>query len=72
MYLHLEIEAQCIGCCYKEALTDLDKALKIGPENVFALENRGAVHRMLSNYYQALIDLEKALEIDPQDVLLDV
>ena len=44
---------------YNQALNDLDKALKIDPDNVFAPNGRGETRRMLKSYNEALIDLTR-------------
>jgi tetratricopeptide (TPR) repeat protein len=53
---------------YARALTDLDMALKIRPDYVNALMNRGDIHNY---YYQidydlAISDYERVLELDPK------
>ncbi|CAG8626464.1 15109_t:CDS:2 [Cetraspora pellucida] len=49
---------------YNEALIDLNKALKLDPNNSFALRCRGQTYYMQKKYKESLIDLNKSLEYD--------
>ena len=50
---------------YEEAITLYDKALEIDPNDVVALNNRGAALDTLGKKQEALASLNKALTIDP-------
>ena len=46
---------------HKQAIADYDQALKLQPENVNALNNRGLAHFELQDYEQAVADFSKAI-----------
>jgi tetratricopeptide (TPR) repeat protein len=48
----------------KAALEDCNAALKLEPENLYALANRGSAHRLLGQYAEAVADYERALKLD--------
>lgn len=52
---------------YRGALEDLDRAIEISPNYVWARENRGFVHESLRNWEQAAEDYRVALRRDPGD-----
>lgn len=52
---------------YKEALADLNGALKINSSNVMALESRGETYYKINRYEKACEDLSQLLEIDPDN-----
>ena len=55
---------------YQEAIEWYDKALKIDPNNVFALNNKGLALSNLGKYEEAIEWFDKALKIDPNMFLL--
>ena len=51
---------------YKKALADLNKVLKLDPNNADAYYNRGTIKsRYLKEYKAAILDFNKVIEIDP-------
>src|SRR5215831_17417867 len=48
------------------AMEDLDRALTITPEYVFAYDDRGDIHRLRGELDQALEDYSHAIRIDSQ------
>lgn len=50
----------------KDALADLDQALKLNEEYVKALIKRSEIQLLLKNFEEAVRDLEKAKQIEPQ------
>ncbi|WP_278471124.1 tetratricopeptide repeat protein [Gimesia maris] len=48
-----------------EAIKTLDEALKLKPDLVIALVNRGLIHESQQNYSAAIADYKKAIEIEP-------
>lgn len=53
---------------YKNALSDLDKAIRLRPNFTSAVTERGLAWRMLGQYEKAFADYENAITIDPPDV----
>jgi tetratricopeptide (TPR) repeat protein len=51
----------------KEALFDLNKAIKLNPEKSKAYNNRGCVYKYLGKKAAALADFAKAIKLDPTD-----
>jgi tetratricopeptide (TPR) repeat protein len=52
---------------WKQAMTDLDRALHLDPNIAFAYNNRGwARYELNKNDDAALTDLNKAIEMDPK------
>jgi len=49
----------------QEALQDFDKALKLNPTNIFALNERAGLHASFDRKEEAISDLNSVLEIDP-------
>ncbi|CAG8569793.1 7648_t:CDS:2, partial [Ambispora leptoticha] len=45
---------------YDQAMKDFDSAIRLDPENSFALKNRGDVYRMQRQSEQALSELNRA------------
>ncbi len=52
---------------YEAALIDLNRALDLNPELVWAIANRGAAYRWMGRFEESLADLNKAIEQDPND-----
>lgn len=48
-----------------EALRDLEKALKLAPDDSELLTNRAQVYRQFGQIAQALDDLNRAIELNP-------
>lgn len=44
---------------------DLDQALRLEPNNAFAIENRGVAHHMAGRYDAAIADYNTALRLEP-------
>jgi tetratricopeptide (TPR) repeat protein len=59
---------RCLGYLrqrqFDQAIADCNEALRLNPRNVFALDNRGDVHRERGEYGQALRDYTAAIAID--------
>jgi WD40 repeat protein/tetratricopeptide (TPR) repeat protein len=53
------------GSLYEEAIRCFGEALRVEPDDVSALQGRGAALRMRGRYDQALADLTRALDLDP-------
>ncbi len=53
---------------YDKAIADLDRAIELGPENVFALARRGEAWRMKGEHEKAFADLDRAIELNPNDL----
>src|SRR5438874_663745 len=51
---------------YKETLANLNKLLKIEPNNASTLKDRGLIYCMMRKYKESLDDLNKSLEIEQQ------
>ena len=51
----------------KKAIDCYDKALKLDPNNVMALSNKGAALANSGDLFNAVKTFDKALEIDPYD-----
>ena len=54
---------------YQEAIEWYDKALKIDPNNILALNNKGLALSNLGKYQEAIEWYDKALKIDPNNIL---
>ena len=52
---------------YQKMVVKYDNALKINPEDITALNNRGTALISLKKYREAMKCFEKAMEIDPRD-----
>ena len=50
---------------HTEALSDLEKALKIAPDDSALLTNRAQIYRQFGRSEQALANLNMAIEISP-------
>lgn len=50
---------------FSEGIEDLDEALKLEPEDAWALRHRGAAKRRLGDVDEAIADLDLALQFDP-------
>ena len=50
----------------KEAIKIYDEILKLKPELVIILINRGQIHEALENYSAAIADYKKAIELEPE------
>jgi tetratricopeptide (TPR) repeat protein len=53
---------------YAAALADLNQALELDPDDVWAIAHRGATYRQMREYPAALADLDRALELKPNYV----
>lgn len=51
---------------YDPAVERYDTALKLFPQDINSLTNRGEIHLKLGRFEQAAADLEKAMELDPE------
>lgn len=51
---------------YKEALEEFTKELKLNPQNVDLLNNRGQVYLQLEDYNRALLDFSNGIKFNPQ------
>ncbi|RIB18040.1 hypothetical protein C2G38_2185735 [Gigaspora rosea] len=51
----------------KQSLADLNKSLKINPNNADALRSRGVTFYLVKRYKESLTDLTKSLEINPNN-----
>lgn len=54
---------------YYEAITLLDKALKIDPNNIYALMNRGVDKSLTGDYKGAIEDYSRIIKIDSDNTL---
>lgn len=52
---------------YKNANNDFTRAIRLNPNNSFALFYRGTTHFLLGKYKKAILDFNKALEFDSTD-----
>ena len=52
---------------YEEALADYNRSLKIKPDDLAALTNRGTTYAHLEEYEKALADFNRFLEIEPNN-----
>jgi WD40 repeat protein/tetratricopeptide (TPR) repeat protein len=50
---------------YEQALKDLDQALSLDSNFVWAYSSRGTTYRLLNDYQQAIADFDYALKLDP-------
>src|ERR1043166_1527131 len=48
-----------------QALADVDRAIRISPDYVFAYDNRGEIKRMRGEYDAAIVDFNMAIRLDP-------
>ena len=64
IFLHIGSALDRLGN-YTQAISYLDKALTLDPNDKFALEEKGVNLDNLGNYTQAISYLDKALTIDP-------
>lgn len=55
---------------YVEAITALDQAVRLDPNDLIAWHNRSKCHRALGNLEQALADIETCIRLRPRDVAL--
>ena len=53
---------------YDKAITSYDTFLKLDPENIKSLYNRGRAYEELGKFDEAISDYESVLEIDPKNV----
>lgn len=51
---------------YEQALTDLNEAIALGPNNDWIIARRGLLHRERRDYDRALVDFDKAIALDPK------
>jgi tetratricopeptide (TPR) repeat protein len=49
---------------HDEALADLNHAIELDPNSVFAVCNRGETYRLMGRHDEALVDLNRAIELD--------
>ncbi|MBE9006604.1 tetratricopeptide repeat protein [Fortiea sp. LEGE XX443] len=49
-----------------KALEDLNKAIKLAPEEAMYLSARGFTYQAMEHYQEALQDFDRAIELDPQ------
>lgn len=52
----------------KGAISDYDKAIRLNPNAILVLINRGTVRRALGRFDSALADFSKAISLDPTGV----
>ena len=52
---------------YKAAITDLNKAIELDPEDISLYTERGRLYTLKGEYDAAITDLNKAIELDPED-----
>jgi tetratricopeptide (TPR) repeat protein len=52
---------------HEKAIADLDCAIRVEPDDTFALNSRVQVFQMLKRFEDAIRDLTRALEIDPDN-----
>ena len=62
---------------YREALTEIDKAIEVNPNVALAYARRGSVYYRLGDFQRATMNWNIALKLDPEydevrSVLLDV
>ncbi|WP_420349051.1 tetratricopeptide repeat protein [Pelagibius sp.] len=55
---------------YKDAIPDLNAAIRLGPERAYVYGNRGHALAMLGHFRAAYDDLEAAIALDPSDARL--
>ncbi len=55
---------------YNEAISDLDTAIEMNPNNFLAIRGKGIANYYLGNINKAMIDLQKALELKPNDGII--
>ncbi|MGB3536225.1 MAG: tetratricopeptide repeat protein [Microcoleaceae cyanobacterium] len=55
---------------YRQAMTDLNQALKYNPGDVLAYRNRGKVRSKLGDHLGAIADFNQALQSQPNDIML--
>ncbi len=51
---------------YDEALSALDKAVRLDPQSALLYDVRGVVHALVGKTEEAIADFEKAIELDPR------
>ena len=56
-----------VQAAYAQAVTSLNRALEINPNDSGILTHRGEIYQHMKRYDQALADLNRALEISPDD-----
>jgi len=54
---------------WDNAIVEYSEVLKINPENIEALVNRGSAYTEKGEYDLAITDLNKAIEVDPENVI---
>ncbi len=50
-----------------EAMTYLDRAIELTPEDAESYRNRGWAYTLLRDFEKGIVDLNKAIELDPSD-----
>ena len=55
---------------YEEAIRYFDQILKVEPNDIIALSNKGAAYAQSGNYEESLKFFNKALEVNPSDVYI--
>ncbi len=82
IYLRIQVlnESGLVGCVYNnlagaytdaghsnQALSYLNKAIKLNPKFALAFNNRGNAYGKLGQYQKAISDFNKAIELNPKD-----
>ncbi len=63
-----------LGCLYRQeenqpqALYHYQEAIRLNPDNLFAINNLGSIYRVLGKTAEAIGQYTRALEINPQDI----
>jgi tetratricopeptide (TPR) repeat protein len=50
---------------YEEALADLNQAIELSPDDIWAIASRGLTHQQMGRYEEALVDFTRAIELNP-------
>ena len=65
LFYYYREQAYYGGRMFKQALEDIEKAVRISPKDVIYLAELGAVNLRIARYDEAISHLKEALSIDP-------